>query len=57
MGTACFVVCAIAKVEMRQLFRPMIPFIVAMFVMILVLAYFPGVSLAIPRIFGGYVGP
>jgi tripartite ATP-independent transporter DctM subunit len=57
MGTACFVVCAIAKVEMRQLFRPMMPFIIAMFLMILILAYFPAVSLAIPRVFGGYVGP
>lgn len=57
MGTACFVVCAIGKVEMRQLFYPMMPFIVAMFATILGLAYFPAVALAVPRVFGGYVGP
>lgn len=57
IGTACFVVSAIARVEMRQLFRPMTPFIVAMFAMILILAYFPWISLAVPRAVGGYIGP
>jgi tripartite ATP-independent transporter DctM subunit len=56
IGTACFVVSAIAKLEMRQLFRPMLPFIVAMFATILILAYFPEISLALPRAIGGYVG-
>ncbi|MGB9117224.1 TRAP transporter large permease [Bradyrhizobium sp.] len=56
IGTACFVVSAIAKLEMRQLFHPMLPFIVAMFATILILAYFPEISLALPRAIGGYVG-
>ncbi|MGO8867460.1 MAG: TRAP transporter large permease [Alphaproteobacteria bacterium] len=57
MGTACFVVSAVAKVEMRRLFQPMTPFIIAMFVTILILAYFPQISLAIPRAVGGYIDP
>jgi tripartite ATP-independent transporter DctM subunit len=57
IGTACFVVSAIAKVEMRRLFQPMTPFIIVMFATILILAYFPEISLAIPRAFGGYMGP
>jgi len=57
IGTACFVVSAIARVEMRQLFRPMTPFIIAMFAMILILAYVPWISLAVPRAVGGYIGP
>jgi tripartite ATP-independent transporter DctM subunit len=57
IGTACFVVSAIARIEMRRLFYPMVPFIIAMFLTILILAYLPGLSLAIPRAFGGYLGP
>lgn len=57
IGTACFVVSAIARVEMRRLFRPMTPFIIAMFAMILILAYVPWISLAVPRAVGGYIGP
>jgi tripartite ATP-independent transporter DctM subunit len=56
IGTACFVVSAIAKLEMRQLFRPMVPFMAVMLATILILAYFPEISLAIPRAFGGYLG-
>jgi TRAP-type C4-dicarboxylate transport system permease large subunit len=55
IGTACFVVSAIAKVEMRSLFSPMMPFIIIMFVTILLLAYVPWLSLALPQSLGGYI--
>jgi len=57
LGSACFVVTSIAGVEMRSLFRPMWPFIAIMFGTILLLAYVPWFSLALPRLLGGYVGP
>ena len=55
LGTACFVVSAIAKVEMRALFSPMTPFIIIMFVTILLLAYVPWISLVLPESLGGYI--
>lgn len=55
IGTACFVVSAIAKVEMRRLFSPMTPFIIVMFATIVLIAYFPWLSLAIPKAVGGYI--
>lgn len=55
IGTACFVVSAIAKVEMRALFSPMTPFIIIMFVTILLLAYVPWLSLYLPQSLGGYI--
>ncbi len=57
LGSACFVVTSIARVEMRSLFSPMWPFIAIMFGTILLLAYVPWFSLALPRLLGGYVGP
>jgi tripartite ATP-independent transporter DctM subunit len=57
IGTACFVVSAIAKVNIRALVVPMIPFMLIMFATILLLAYVPWFSLALPRLLGGYVGP
>ena len=57
LGSACFVVTSLARVEMRTLFRPMWPFIAIMFGTILLLAYVPWFSLALPGLWGGYVGP
>jgi TRAP-type C4-dicarboxylate transport system permease large subunit len=57
IGTACFVVSAIARVNIRTLIVPMIPFMLIMFATILLLAYVPWFSLALPRLIGGYVGP
>ncbi|HTV74884.1 MAG TPA: TRAP transporter large permease [Candidatus Acidoferrales bacterium] len=57
IGTACFVVSAIARVNIRALVVPMIPFMLIMFATILLLAYVPWFSLALPRLVGGYVGP
>lgn len=55
IGTACFVVSAIAKVDMRRLFSPMTPFIIIMFATIVLLAYLPWLSLYVPQAIGGYL--
>jgi tripartite ATP-independent transporter DctM subunit len=57
IGTACFVVSAIARVNIKTLIVPMFPFMLIMFATILILAYVPWFSLALPRLLGGYVGP
>ena len=56
LGTACFVVCAIARCNIRSLVRPMAPFMAIMFATILLLSYVPWFSLGLPRLLGGYAG-
>lgn len=55
LGTACFVVTSLAKVEMKRLIMPMMPFIVIMFATILILSYIPWFSLELPRLWGGLI--
>jgi tripartite ATP-independent transporter DctM subunit len=56
LGTACFVVAAIARCDIRSLIRPMAPFMAIMFATILLLSYVPWFSLGLPRLLGGYTG-
>ena len=55
LGTACFVVTSLAKVDMKKLIVPMLPFLGIMFATILLLAYVPWFSLELPRLWGGLV--
>jgi tripartite ATP-independent transporter DctM subunit len=50
LGTACFVVCGIAKTRMNRMVVPMIPFLVIMFAVMLLLAYVPAFSLWLPSV-------
>ncbi|MEX2460488.1 MAG: TRAP transporter large permease [Paenibacillaceae bacterium] len=51
LGTACFVVAGIAKIEITALFKPIYPFMIVMFATVLLLAYVPWFSLFIPSLF------
>ena len=48
LGTACFVVCGIARTRMNRMVLPMLPFIIIMFATMLLLAYVPAFSLWLP---------
>jgi tripartite ATP-independent transporter DctM subunit len=52
LGTACFIVSGIARMEITSLIRPIIPFMCAMFITVLLLAYAPWFSTFIPHLFG-----
>jgi tripartite ATP-independent transporter DctM subunit len=51
IGTACFVVSGIAKIEITALIRPIVPFMIVMFLTVLLIAYVPWFSLYIPSLF------
>ena len=51
-GSALFIGCAIAKVSIEQVTRPLIPLFAASTVALLVVTYVPGLSLWLPRLFG-----
>jgi tripartite ATP-independent transporter DctM subunit len=50
LGTACFVVCGIARTRMNRMVVPMIPFLLIMFAVMLLLAYVPAFSLWLPSV-------
>lgn len=52
VGGILFVGCAIAKTSIGQIVRPLIPMFLAMFAALMVVAYVPAISEALPRFFG-----
>ncbi|KAA9134118.1 TRAP transporter large permease subunit [Marinihelvus fidelis] len=52
VGGILFVGCAIAKTSIGQIVRPMIPMFLAMFLALMMVAYVPAISEALPRFFG-----
>lgn len=51
LGSACFIVCGIAKIRIVDMIRPMLPFMAVMFATIILLAYVPAFSEWIPSLF------
>jgi len=52
VGTVLFVGCSIAKVRIGSVIKPLIPLYIAMIATLLLVTYFPILSLWIPKIFG-----
>ena len=54
LGLVLFVMCGITNLKFEQLCRALLPFIVLEVLVILIIAYFPTVSMTIPKMFGFY---
>jgi len=52
VGSVLFVGCGVGKVSMAQVVRPLLPFYLAMIAALLLVTYFPALSLALPRFVG-----
>nr|WP_261361669.1 TRAP transporter large permease [Aeoliella straminimaris] len=52
VGTCLFVGCGVGKTTISQLVRPLLPYLAAMFVALLVITYLPELSLWLPRMSG-----
>ncbi|MEX0773603.1 MAG: TRAP transporter large permease subunit [Balneolales bacterium] len=52
VGTVLFVGCGVAKLSIAQVVRPLLPFFAAMVFSLIVVTYFEGLSLFLPRLFG-----
>lgn len=52
VGSILFVSCAVAKIGIGKIVRPMIPMYVALFVALLLVTYVPSISEFLPRYFG-----
>jgi tripartite ATP-independent transporter DctM subunit len=54
LGLVLFVMCGITTLKFEQLCKAVTPFIVLELLVILIIAYFPAVSMTIPKMFGFY---
>lgn len=52
VGTALFVGCGVAGTTIARVWRPMIPFFIAMLVVLLLITYVPAITLFLPRLLG-----
>jgi tripartite ATP-independent transporter DctM subunit len=52
VGTVLFVGCAVGKVSIEQVVPKLLPFFLLLFILLLVVAYVPSISLFLPRFFG-----
>jgi tripartite ATP-independent transporter DctM subunit len=52
VGNCLFVGCGVAQTSIARVWRPMVPFLIASFVVLMLVTYWPAVSLALPKALG-----
>jgi len=52
VGSVLFVACAVAKVKLEQMIRPLLPMYAAMFVVLMLVTYVPAISEWLPSVVG-----
>lgn len=52
VGSLLFIGCSVGKVSIGQVIKPMLPFWLVMIITLLLITYFPQISLWLPRLFG-----
>ncbi len=52
VGAVLFVGCSVAKLKIQDVIKPIIPFFIAMIIILLLVTYMPALSLLIPKLFG-----
>ena len=57
VGSVLFIGSAVAKRPMEKVVKATLPFYLCMFIALLLLTFIPDISLAIPKLLGGYISP
>jgi len=52
VGACLFVTCAVSKVKLEEIVVELIPFLASLIIGLLVVAYVPQLSLALPKLLG-----
>lgn len=52
VGDCLFVGCGVAQTTIAREWRPMLPFLLAMFLVLLLVTYWPAMSTALPKALG-----
>ncbi|MEM6522602.1 MAG: TRAP transporter large permease subunit, partial [Bacteroidota bacterium] len=51
VGSVLFVGCGIAKTSIEKVIKPLVPLFLAMIAALLIVTYFPEISLWLPKVF------
>jgi len=52
VGSVLFIGCGIAQTTIQKVFKPLIPLYIAMFLALMLVTYFPQITMFLPRLFG-----
>ncbi|MBW6497172.1 MAG: TRAP transporter large permease [Bacteroidales bacterium] len=52
VGSVLFIGCSVAKIGIEKVIKPLLPLFAAMILVLLLVTYFPQISLWLPRVFG-----
>ena len=52
VGSVLFLGCGIGKTSIGKMVKPLLPLYIAMFIVLLLVTYFPWITLALPKLFG-----
>ena len=52
VGVCLYVACGLSKVTIEEVFKPLMPFLLALLVTLIMISYFPDITLFIPRLLG-----
>jgi TRAP-type C4-dicarboxylate transport system permease large subunit len=52
VGTLLFIGCSISKIGIEKVIRPLLPIYAVMIFILLIITYFPELTLWLPRLFG-----
>jgi TRAP-type C4-dicarboxylate transport system permease large subunit len=52
VGTVLFVGCGVANISISQIVKPLLPFYFIMVFVLILIIYFPGITLVLPQLLG-----
>lgn len=52
VGSVLFIGCSVANLKIQDVIKPIIPFFIAMIVVLMIITFFPSLTLFVPRLFG-----
>lgn len=52
VGSVLFIGCSVANLKIQDVIKPLIPFFIAMIVVLMIITFFPSLTLFVPRLFG-----
>ncbi len=52
VGSVLFIGCSVAKLKIQDVIKPMIPYFIAMIVVLMIISYVPSLTLFLPKLFG-----
>ncbi|MCA1745695.1 MAG: TRAP transporter large permease subunit, partial [Bacteroidales bacterium] len=52
VGSVLFIGCSVANLKIQDVVKPLIPFFIAMIVVLIIITFFPSITMFVPRLFG-----